>query len=49
MRDLLPTDPDQALRVEPRAAGEAGCLRLVFPDLYRCPLERPDQQEASTR
>ena len=59
MRDFLPTDPDQVLRVElrdfpgcgllPLAAGEAGCLRLMFPDLYRCPLERPDQQEASTR
>ena len=40
MRDFFSTDPDQALRVEPRAAGEAGDLST---------LERPDQQEASTR
>lgn len=49
MRDFLPTDSDPVLRVEPRAAGEAGYLRLMFSDLYRGPLERPDQQEASAR
>src|SRR5215212_8804929 len=53
-RELLPraraieTDDDwDAVRRVVRAVGEAGYLRLMFPELYRGPLEHPGLTHAT--